>query len=224
MDALSVAHEVALDRLKTDTSALGAFTRQHAGAGDPSDPDSDLTEWWDSDRAARCHLDSGRDTLAPTLRRKTGGTRCSKENAGWGASEAAWALTQPSWAGTRERGRVRHTRQTEARCERRHMQGHKGWYSAEGPGQGQQRGHTRTQERIEQRARCDVHDIWRSYDHTFNTNTHVCERLSRNGDDMRSQTRRKRRGAAVTGWISHAAAARIKHLIAIPSKHKVATQ
>ena len=71
--------------------------------------------------------------------------------------------------------------------------------------------------------RCDVHYIWRSYDYTFNKNTHVCEGLSRNGDDMRRQTRQKRLGAAVTGWISHAAAARRKHLIAIPSKHKVAT-
>jgi hypothetical protein len=152
-----------------------------------------------------------------------GALGAARKTRGWGASEAVGAhATEPGRDA--ERARVRHTRQTEARCDRRHMKGTQGWYSAEGPAQGQRRGHTRTQQRLERRARCDVHDIWRSYDHTFNKNTHVCERLSKNGDDLRRQTRRKRLGAAVTGWISHAAAARIEHLIAIPSKHKVATQ
>ena len=96
MDALSVAYEVALDRLKTDTSALGAFTRQHAGAGDPSDPDLDLGPDGATSTLAETHwrLPSAGKQGALAAARKTRAGEPAKQ----------WALTQASWAGTRREG------------------------------------------------------------------------------------------------------------------------
>ena len=117
-------------------------------------------------------------------------------------------LARPLPRGRRSVGRRGGARQ-------KRNKGRKDTFLAEGrPGQGHMN--------ETQRARSDVQHEWRS---RSTNSTRTCQCTSAMGHQRSVRTRTLKRGEndSVTGWISHAATARIEHLIAKPIKHKVAT-